>query len=232
MAWRSHGSSNASLVKNLSQNSLITKDKVRKAMENTDRKHYSENNPYEDSPQRIGYAATISAPHMHAIALEYIHDQLTSGDQVTALDVGSGTGYLTACMARMAGAGGRVVGLEHIPELAEVSVKNLNNDDSSLLQSGQVKIVIGDGRNGYAPHYDQQTELYDAIHVGAAAKEVPKALLNQLKRNGRLIVPVGPHGGTQSFQQWDKDANGELHQKELMKVRYVPLTDKDKQLRF
>ena len=173
MAWRSHGSSNASLVKNLSQNSLITKDKVRKAMENTDRKHYSENNPYEDSPQRIGYAATISAPHMHAIALEYIHDQLTSGDQVTALDVGSGTGYLTACMARMAGAGGRVVGLEHKPELTEVSVKNLNNDDSSLLQSGQVKIIIGYGRNCYVPQYEQQTELYNAIHIGTAAKEVP-----------------------------------------------------------
>ena len=82
-----------------------------------------------------------------------MHNQLTFGDQDTDLDVSSGTGYLAACIARMTGVGGRVVGLERIPELAEISVKNLNNDDSSLLQSGQVKIVDGHCRNGYAPQY-------------------------------------------------------------------------------
>lgn len=66
-----------------------------------DRGNYSKNNPYMDAPQGIGYGVTISAPHMHAHALELLKDQLTEGER--ALDVGSGSGYLTACMALMVG---------------------------------------------------------------------------------------------------------------------------------
>lgn len=57
-----------------------------------------------DSPQSIGYGVTISAPHMHAHALELLKDQLTPGEN--ALDVGSGSGYLTTCMAIMLGENG------------------------------------------------------------------------------------------------------------------------------
>lgn len=66
-----------------------------------DRENYSKMHPYRDTPQSIGYGATISAPHMHAAALELLIDHLTSGEK--ALDVGCGTGYLTACMATMLG---------------------------------------------------------------------------------------------------------------------------------
>ena len=54
---------------------------------------------FSDSPQGIGYGVTISAPHMHAYALDVLNKHLTEGK--SALDVGSGSGYLTACMARM-----------------------------------------------------------------------------------------------------------------------------------
>jgi protein-L-isoaspartate(D-aspartate) O-methyltransferase len=64
-----------------------------------DRGHYSKVNAYSDSPQGIGYGVTISAPHMHAQALEYLADHLQEG--ATCLDVGSGSGYLAACMALM-----------------------------------------------------------------------------------------------------------------------------------
>lgn len=70
-------------------------------MLSVDRGHYSKSNPYMDSPQGIGFGVTISAPHMHAHALELLKDQLTTGTR--ALDVGSGSGYLTACMAVMLG---------------------------------------------------------------------------------------------------------------------------------
>jgi protein-L-isoaspartate(D-aspartate) O-methyltransferase len=64
-----------------------------------DRSFFAPRDPYADSPQPIGYGATISAPHMHAYALEVLKDHLYDGS--VSLDVGSGTGYLTACMAIM-----------------------------------------------------------------------------------------------------------------------------------
>ena len=74
--------------------------------------------------------------------------------------------------------------------------------------------------------------LYDVIHVGAAAPEVPKYLIDQLKLGGRMIIPVGDAGETQVFQQWDKDERGEVSHKDLMHVMYVPLTDTNTQLGF
>ena len=64
-----------------------------------DREFFATTHPYSDRPQSIGYSATISAPHMHAYALEILHEKLKEGAKV--LDVGSGTGYLTACFAVM-----------------------------------------------------------------------------------------------------------------------------------
>lgn len=66
-----------------------------------DRGNYSKNSPYMDAPQGIGFAVTISAPHMHAHALELLKNNLINGDR--ALDVGSGSGYLTACMSMILG---------------------------------------------------------------------------------------------------------------------------------
>lgn len=79
----------------------------------------------------------------------------------------------------------------------------------------------GDGRLGHAAHAP-----YDAIHVGAAAPTVPMELLNQLKPGGRMICPVGPQGGEQFLEQFDRDAvSGEVRRERLMGVMYVPLTD-------
>ncbi|NXS04552.1 PIMT methyltransferase, partial [Oxylabes madagascariensis] len=87
----------------------------------------------------LGYKATISAPHMHAHALELLKDQLVEGAK--ALDVGSGSGYLTACFARMIGPTGKAVGVEHIKELVHESIRNVQEDDPTLLSSGRVKLV-------------------------------------------------------------------------------------------
>ncbi|VDQ08172.1 unnamed protein product [Trichobilharzia regenti] len=68
-------------------------------MLSVDRGYFTNSSPYLDRPRPIGFAATISAPHMHAHALEALRDHLKPGSH--ALDVGSGSGYLTACMALM-----------------------------------------------------------------------------------------------------------------------------------
>ena len=61
----------------------------------------------------------------------------------------AGSGYLTACMAEMVGTSGKVVGIEHIPELVEQSKRNIERGNADLLESGRVLLVTGDGRQGY-----------------------------------------------------------------------------------
>lgn len=223
MAWTSSGKSHADLVGNLRNNGVIKSQRVYDTLMATDRAHYSQRSPYMDSPQSIGYKATISAPHMHAHALELLEDKLKEGASV--LDVGSGSGYLTACFARMVGNTGKVVGIEHIDHLVNTAIQNVEQDDPALLGSGRIKFVVGDGRLG---HPDESP--YDAIHVGAAASAVPQELLNELKPGGRLILPVGPEWGSQALEQYDKASDGTITKTRLMGVMYVPLTDKEKQV--
>jgi protein-L-isoaspartate(D-aspartate) O-methyltransferase len=180
------------------------------------------NQPYVDSPCPIGYGATISAPHMHAHALELLKDRLVDGAKV--LDVGSGSGYLTACLAHMVGPNGKVYGVEHIEELVEQSKENIKRDCPALLESRRVTILHADGRVGlgeYSP--------FDVIHVGASARELPQMLVEQLKEGGRMVIPVEYPTGEQVFECVDKH-EGEARRKKLFGVVYVPLTNADSQL--
>lgn len=222
MAWRSHGRDNADMVHNLKKNGIIKSERVESAMLAIDRANYCKQNSYTDAPQKIGYAVTISAPHMHAHTLELLKDHLVEG--ANALDVGSGSGYLTACMAVMVGASGKVYGIDHIPELVEQSRRNIEKDSPDLLKTERVTLVVGDGRKGYAPGAP-----YDAIHVGAAAPILPKDLVAQLKPGGRLIIPVGPEHEGQKLEQLDKSPDGTVHRSTIMDVLFVPLTDREAQ---
>ncbi|KAL2045781.1 hypothetical protein N7G274_002212 [Stereocaulon virgatum] len=231
MAWMSSGSSNASLIKNLASNGLITSERVKNAMLSVDRAHFCPTNPYTDSPQTIGYAATISAPHMHASAAESLLPYLHPTARI--LDIGSGSGYLTAVLAALVGPHGRVIGIDHIPGLVDLAAKNVCKSEQGRewLLSGRVRFVQGDGRLGWKEEEEEEEEGdgrdggagWDAIHVGAAAKEAHEVLVEQLRRPGRLFIPVGE--GTQFIWVVDKGRDGGVKREKGMGVRYVPLTD-------
>eukprot|EP00246_Nothoceros_aenigmaticus_P017792 TRINITY_DN893_c0_g1_i4.p1 TRINITY_DN893_c0_g1~~TRINITY_DN893_c0_g1_i4.p1 ORF type:complete len:188 (-),score=37.69 TRINITY_DN893_c0_g1_i4:448-1011(-) len=186
-------------------------------MSQIDRAHYvpAGGVPYDDAPQTIGFGATISAPHMHGYCLSLLADHLKPGNSV--LDVGSGSGYLTAIFSLLVGETGRTVGVEHISELVERSVIAVKRGPArSLLDGGQLSIHEADGKLGY-PH----AAPYDAIHVGAAAAELPKALVEQLKPGGRMVIPVGKN--FQDLVIIDKLSDGTIREHSEMSVRYVPL---------
>ncbi|KAL2072246.1 hypothetical protein VTL71DRAFT_11589 [Oculimacula yallundae] len=235
MAWHCSGSTNSELISNLYKNKLITSPLVRDAMIKVDRAHFcpSPENAYEDSPQSIGYSATISAPHMHASAAESLLPYLVRpGCRV--LDIGSGSGYLTAVFAELVSGNGnaKVVGLEHIQALRDMGERNLGKSErgKEFLRDGRVSFVVGDGRKGWISRDEEgggeREKGWDAIHVGAAAVELHQELVDQLRSPGRIFIPVeDPNGGGQFIWVVDKDANGTVTKKKTYGVRYVPLTD-------
>jgi protein-L-isoaspartate(D-aspartate) O-methyltransferase len=189
----------------------------------------SRDEAYEDHPLPIGYRATISAPHAHAACLELFERAGVVARGKKVLDVGSGTGYLSACFAELVGCeegAGKVVGIEHIDALTKSSVENVKRDGKGGLLDAvdAFRLVTGDGRDGY-----EKMAPYDAIHVGASAEKIPEALLNQLAVGGRMVIPVGGSNG-QALTVIDRLRDGSLRKRDEMGVMYVPLTSRDEQL--
>lgn len=97
-----------------------------------------------------------------------------------------------------------------------------SEDGKQLLASGKVRFVKGDGREGW-----REAGPYDAIHVGAAAREEHKGLVEQLRAPGRLFIPVGEY--SQYIWVVDKGVDGKVKREKSFGVRYVPLTDAPKE---
>ncbi len=130
---------------------------------------------YADHPLPIAADQTISQPYIVALMLELLN--LDPGSKV--LEIGTGSGYQTALLARIAGS---VFSMERHVELAQQAAKIL-----SRIGSVNARVVTGDGSRGLVEHAP-----YDAIIVSAAASEIPPPLFEQLREGGRMIIPVGP----------------------------------------
>jgi protein-L-isoaspartate(D-aspartate) O-methyltransferase len=159
---------------------------------------------YEDHPLPIGAGQTISQPYIVAIMLQALAVQPT--DRV--LEVGTGSGYVTALLAELAA---EVISIERHAGLAEQAEKL-----SPRLGYTNVKCLVGDGSRGFA-----ESAPYDAIMVSAAAAEIPSALLAQLSEGGRMIVPVGPPDAQRL--QFIHRKQGQLRAVDMDACRFVPL---------
>lgn len=159
---------------------------------------------YEDHPLPIGDEQTISQPYIVALMLESL--QLTKNDVV--LEVGTGSGYVTALLAELAAQVFSVERHETLAANARCVLEALGYENT--------RVFAGDGSLGlpaYAP--------FDAILVSAAASDVPPALLKQLRDGGRLIIPVGSADSQQLLFIRMVNSHPVVSPREL--VRFVPL---------
>lgn len=161
---------------------------------------------YDDRPLPIGQGATISQPYIVAFSVQLAC--VAAADRV--LDVGTGSGYQAAVLAAM---GASVWGIEIDESLAQAASERLH------ALGYRVDVVAGDGWRGRAEHAP-----YDAIVVAAAAPVVPAALREQLADGGRLVVPVGPPGGSQMLTLVTRTSTG-FQEQAVLPVAFVPLVD-------
>lgn len=163
---------------------------------------------YEDHPLPIGEGQTISQPYIVASMLEAL--ALKASDRV--LEIGTGSGYVTALLAELAA---QVVSVERHASLADMARQLL-----SAMGYRNVRVIIGDGSAGFA-----ECAPYDKIIVSAAAPQLPQALVGQLAERGRMIVPVGREDAQQLQLIEMQNGQPQTILREL--CRFVPLVSDD-----
>jgi protein-L-isoaspartate(D-aspartate) O-methyltransferase len=162
---------------------------------------------YANRPLPIGHGQTISQPYIVALMTDLIN--VDPGDRV--LEVGTGSGYQAAVLAEM---GADVFTIEIIEPLASQASRRMDD-----LGYNQVKIRQGDGYYGW-----EEEAPFDAIVVTAAADHVPPPLVRQLKADGIMVIPVGSRFLVQQLVLVTKDKAGSITTRQILPVRFVPLT--------
>jgi protein-L-isoaspartate(D-aspartate) O-methyltransferase len=186
----------------------IDDERVLAAMAAIPREHFVpedvRRSAYNDSALPIGHEQTISQPWVVAAICQALR---LHGDE-SLLEIGTGSGYSAAVLARLAR---HVISIERVPDLGETARRKLEE-----LGIRNVEVVVGDGSRGYpggAP--------YDAIAVHAATPEAPHSLLAELATDGRLVVPIAT-GSADLLTAFVRE-NGDLRQETIGPCRFVPL---------
>ena len=163
---------------------------------------------YDDGPLPIGFGQTISQPYIVAYMTEVIQPK----PEFKVLEIGTGSGYQAAVLAEIVK---EVYTIEIVSELANAATQRLNK-----LGYGKVKVKQADGYYGW-----KENGPYDAIIVTAAAEFVPPPLIEQLKENGKIVIPIGSPFMTQTLMLIEKNGK-KIKTKNLLPVRFVPFTRK------
>ena len=161
---------------------------------------------YANQPLAIGHGQTISQPYIVAFMTELLQPD----SHHVILEIGTGSGYQAAVLAKLVH---HVFTIEIVPELGSTARQTLKS-----LGYENVSVRIGDGYKGWP-----QEAPFDRIIVTAAPENVPQALVDQLKPNGRMVLPVGPRWWGQYLLVIEKDLTGEVIKKKTIPVRFVPM---------
>ncbi len=162
---------------------------------------------YEDTPLPIGHAQTISQPYIVA----FMTEQLAPQPMHRVLEIGTGSGYQAAVLARLVA---EVFTIEIVEPLAKRAAADL-----ARLGFKNVQVRAGDGYQGWP-----DAAPFDAIIVTCAPDHVPEPLVRQLREGGRMVIPVGEFGA-QELYVLEKRA-GKIERRAVLPVRFVPMTGK------
>lgn len=160
---------------------------------------------YRDTPLPIGFGQTISQPYIVA----WMSELLRVRPESPVLEIGAGCGYQTAVLARLCR---HVYAMERVPELCEIARANLRRAGVT-----NFTLVCADGSEGWPEHAP-----FARILVAAAAQGVPRALLEQLLPQGRLVIPVGSREG-QEMTVVRRNPDGSFERDYVGSVSFVPL---------
>lgn len=199
------------LIGSLIKEGYLKTPLIIEAFRKTDRKDFLpeelKERAYENIALPIGNKQTISQPLVVAFMLELL--ELKFGEKV--LEIGTGSGWNTALMAKIAGEKGKIISIERIKELNQFAKENLLKYDFAGKEI--VELLVADGSRGFigfAP--------YDKIIAAATAEEIPGAWKEQLKIGGRIVAPV-----KNSIVTLDKVSVDKFEKKEYFGFSFVPL---------
>ena len=187
----------------------VTEQKVVAAIESVPREIFvpaeSQPHAYAERALAIDCGQTISAP----VIVGMMTQALDIGDRERVLEIGTGTGYQTAVLARLAR---RVYTMDRFRTLVIAAESRFKT-----LRLSNVTTIVGDGTNGWP-----EQAPFDRIIVTAAAETVPEALKKQVRMGGVIVIPVGPQDGVQKLLRLERTETG-FNEKVLADVRFVPL---------
>jgi len=182
---------------------------VLRAMDDVPRERFVEMSfaevAYADQALPIACGQTISQPYVVA----YMTERLEVRSHHRVLEVGTGSGYQAAVLARLAR---EVVSIERYRTLADEARERLKSFGCT-----NVDVIVGDGFSGVP-----ERAPYDRIMITAAAETIPQTLLDQLAAEGIMILPLGSHDGSQHLIKITKSQTG-TRRENLIPVRFVPM---------
>lgn len=171
------------LIRNLTEKGYLQSDLLISAFSTIGREEFVpdslSHNAEVDIPLPIGYGQTIPQPSIVAFALEVL--DIVEGQNI--LEVGSGSGWVTAILSYVTGVGGKVTGLEIIPDLYKYGKKNIKKFD--ILKERKIELYNVDGLLGY-----KENAPYDRILVGVDVSEIPQSFKEQLRDGGKMVISL------------------------------------------
>ena len=203
---------NQQLLEKLISDGTLQTPQIIDVFKTIDRKDFvlsdDQDRAYEDKPLSIGFGATISQPTTVAIMLEKLFAETASNRVSKILEIGTGSGYMTALLAKMVGESGKIFSIEYIPELKEFAETNLKKYNLK-----NISLFVGDGKIGL-----KEYAFFDKIISSASGDEIPKSWKEQLEIVGRIVAPVADN-----LVILDKLSKRKFKEEKIPGFTFVPL---------